>query len=210
MTDLQATVDTARENLRKIWQAFNDAHAINLDYGPGAWTADGMPHHRNPPAEGSILHYRGQDVTKTDLSAAYDASVRQLAEALVPASELSWVDDGYAQGSVLPHNQSHIPLSQAQNINRLVTAALHATNLMLNIDPNPSATDTRYVNDICEHITGALICLPDDMTIDPVDRKLCIGVPGFLCNRAVPGSHKRCGACRAKKHRMTKHVKEAG
>lgn len=203
MTDLQATVSTARSNLRTIWSAHAEAIRINLDYGPGAWKADGMPHHRNPPAEGSILHYRGQDVTKTDLSAAYDASVRQLAEALVPASEISWIDDGVSQGSVLPRNQSHIPLSTAQSIGRLVNYSLITTQEVLaeaadSLTLEVREADAMYIEQVCEQVLASLLCLPDDLVterprstkVDHPSHKRCAN-----CKRWVPWGVNRCTPC---------------
>lgn len=220
--DLEAKLYVARDQLRRLVAAWDFAWSINLDIGPRVDNDPRISGSRNDDHHVGLLTIDAEtdDVQLTELADSYYASVGQMQDAVVAASELSWVDDNVAQTSVLPRGQTHVSLAAGHRMAREVNYALIGAQWRLHRDcvhfpateDKPARTqhhhleaftedDAGFLEELCDKVTDALNCMPGDLhhqtsrTLHPTTKR-CEGAPGRkTCNVQVPWGTLRCAKC---------------
>lgn len=193
MTDLAVQLVTARTELGLLWAAWDRAWQVDLDCGPGGVDLDrgSASRAQRAPAESSPIRYdRDGQPRSSQLSTDFTASVRQLHHAWAAAGRLSFAPTA---AIALDPRASHVSLAIAQQTAREVRYAIEACGWRTPLD----VADYVHAATMCEQVTAALCCMPDDMVVDGSKHRVCSGAPlAPPCTRVIPKSHTRCPACR--------------
>lgn len=190
MTDLEAQLTIARDDMRKLADAFKLAFDLDLGYGVSAQSYE--PRVTTSDSESPVL----SDGTSPTIAAAVRQSLQHLAKAHWWYGELP---DGHTVWPLEPLEKRDVSLTEA--LEGVTLMAIILAVLQQHRDTFVSVQESAYALAVANHASEALHALPGHLWKDkPAVVRLCIDC-GRECQEL---NRSRCYTCR---QRITRAVR---
>lgn len=191
MSDLEAQLVLARDDMRRLADALRLAFDLDLGYGPGAQSYEprvSVSHDASP-----VL----SDGSSPTIAAAVRLSLQHLAKAHWWYGELP---DGQTVWPVEALEQRDVSLPEI--LYGVATLDLVLAELQRTRATFVSVQESAYALAVANHASEALRALPDHLWRHPPeglaahpDERRCPGVGPAKCGKWIPWAAKRCNDC---------------